>query len=135
MRAYATADDLAARWRELTEAEEARAEALLADASAMVASALSRAGLPEAGGTDVEEANLRAVACAMVRRAMSVADDMAGVTQASQTAGSYSVSATYANPAANLYLTAAERRTLGMGRMRMRSLHARIGGGDADDTW
>lgn len=111
MAAYATIDDLVARWRTLSEAELPRAEALLGDASAMLASEL---------GTEVvgaDEGILRYVACAMVRRAMEAGTPgqlPSGVSQASQTAGPYSRSFTLANPTGDLYLTSSERRALGL---------------------
>ena len=39
--------------------------------------------------------------------------DMSGVTQSTQTAGSYSESLSYANPAGDLYLTTSEKEALG----------------------
>ena len=42
-----------------------------------------------------------------------VTPDMSGVTQSTQTAGSYSESLSYANPAGDLYLTTSEKEALG----------------------
>lgn len=133
MEPYAVVDDLQARWRALTAAERPRAAALLEDATALIAAALARAGKDPQASTEVEEANRRAVCCAMVRRAMEVPAGYAGVSQATQTAGPYTFSASYANPAANLYLTSGDRKALGAGRMRLGSLRPRIGG-ESDDS-
>lgn len=130
---FADADDLAARWRALAPDEASRATALLADASALVADALERAGVAVDPGDEVQAANLRSVCCSMVRRSMDVPEGMAGVSQCSQTAGPYSGSASFANPHADLYLTTSERRRLGLRRMRAGSVRPTIGG--ADDTW
>lgn len=46
----------------------------------------------EAGDDPVLDLNLSTVCCSMVNRALSVPEDMGGVSQYSQTAGSYSAS-------------------------------------------
>ena len=53
------------------------------------------------------------MACAIVKRAMLASDDIAGVTQHSQTAGYYSESFSYSNPDGDLYLTRSEKESLG----------------------
>ncbi len=50
------------------------------------------------------------IACMAVKRAMQAGPDMSGVTKSTQTAGSYSESLSYANPAGDLYLTTSERK-------------------------
>ena len=137
MLAYATVNDLEARWRVLSDKERARAVVLLDDASVMLASTLEHAGVEiydiSDKRADAQRANMCAVVCSMVRRVMSVSEDLAGVTQASQTAGSYSLSTTYQNPAANLYITSAEKKALGIGRMRACAWRPKMR--SADDTW
>jgi len=104
--AYATVEDLEARWRTLTESERAVASALLDDAAVLIGSYGEPSGAEAA----------RAVSCLMVRRAMSpMAGEMFGVTQASMTAGSYQQQQSFANPSGDLYLTRQERRMLGVG--------------------
>ena len=44
---------------------------------------------------------------------MLARDDMSGVSQGTQTAGSYSESLTWANPSGDIYLTASEKESLG----------------------
>lgn len=113
MTAYATVDQLEARWRPLTDPEIATAEILLDDASVQV-----RAEVPdlakriEAGDTDLLSAAIR-VECAMVKRAMSVADGGYGVTSTQETQGPFSRTFQYSNPMGDLYLTKTERRLLG----------------------
>lgn len=113
MSAYATVDDLAARWRPLTDAEITRAEIILDDAAVQI-----RAEVPtlkariEAGDTDLMSAVIR-VECAMVKRAMSVQEDAVGVTSAQETQGPFSHTFQYSNPMGDLYLTKAEKRLLG----------------------
>lgn len=119
MGAFAEPSDLEARWRPLSASERARAEVLLSDASGIIEAELSEAGRSADGADDALAASLRAVCCSMVRRVM--ANDVDGdYTQASVTAGSFSQQYTFANPAGDMYLTAQERRLLGIPKRRMR---------------
>lgn len=103
---FATVEDLEARWHALTSEEQKRAERLLADASDLI-----RASCPNwARATPLTRER---VACAIVKRAMLASDDIAGVTQHAQTAGSYSESFSYSNPDGDLYLTRSEKESLG----------------------
>lgn len=113
---FATVVDLEARWRPLSKDESARAAVLLADASAAIRAEM-RGRIDAADGA--QAAALRAVACGMVRRAMSAGADAAGVQSVSEGAGSYTASITYANPHGDMFITASERRMLGIGRGRM----------------
>ena len=115
MASYASSDDLADRWRPLTDAEASRADVLLGSASRLIARAFVAAGVDltahlAEGRLQVED--LTDVACFMVKRAM-VAD--VGVSQEQQSVGSVSVGRTYANPSGDLYLSKLERVTLGLG--------------------
>lgn len=103
---FATVADLEARWHPLTDAEHAKAEVLIRDASDMM--------LDTAADVDaVRPETLTRICCQMVKRAMiAEATNPAGVTQYSQTAGSFSESGTYSNPTGDLYLLAAEKRAL-----------------------
>lgn len=113
MGAYAGVDDLAARWRPLTDPDEIeRAEILLEDASVQI-----RAEVPdlkariESGDADLLSAAIR-VECAMVKRAMTAGDDGFGVTSTQETQGPFSRTFQYSNPMGDLYMTKAERRLL-----------------------
>lgn len=103
---FATADDLEKRWHALTSAEKAKAEALLEDAAALI-----RSTCPNWSRADGSV--LRFVSCAAVKRAMLANDDTAGVSQHTETAGSYSESYSYSNPAGDLYLTQSDKEALG----------------------
>lgn len=109
---YATVGDVSARWRTLSDSEETRCVALLADASDLIRTTCPN--WQEAG-----EDTLRRVTCAAVIRALQ-SGDMAGVTQSSQTAGPFSQSWSYSNPSGDLYLTKAEKKALG-GTVRLGS--------------
>lgn len=130
--AFATVADLAAEWRPLGPEESERANALLEYASAKLRRELARAGR-EVDGEDRDQAVLlRSTCCAMVRRVMA-AGTGAEVSQVSQTAGSFNAQATYANPAGNMYITADERRDLGVAKRRSRIGFIAPWKGDADE--
>lgn len=105
---FATVADLEARWHALTPDEQAQAEALLADAADLIMSECPRY-------MEASAATLKRVACAMVKRAMINGDNAMGVTQTQQTAGPFSQMFSYSNPSGDLYLTKAEKRSLGCG--------------------
>lgn len=106
---FAVADDLAARWRPLTPAEEAQATVLLGDASQLILDEDRRGVLADL--VDPASTTLVRIVCAMVKRAM-LAGDRGGADQVSQSAGPFSATTTFSNPAGDLYLTSAERRAL-----------------------
>jgi len=108
MAAFATYQDVEARWRPLSESEQATATTLLDDASAII-----RSECPSADALD--DGITRLVVCGMVKRAMIAAAAGEGVSQFQQTAGPFSQNATYSNPMGNLYLTKQDRKLLGCG--------------------
>lgn len=108
---FATSADLIARWRPLTPTEETRADALLEDASQMILDEDRRRVLADL--TEVTPSLVRVV-CKMVQRAMTAPVDAQPVSQLSQSMGPFAESATYVNPAGDMYLTKAERRQLGL---------------------
>lgn len=119
MEPFAEPSDLEARWRPLSASERGRAQALLGDATAILSAEFRALGREIDPGDAALASSLRAVCCSMVRRVM--ANDVDGdYTQASVTAGSFSQQYTFANPAGDMYLTAQERRTLGIPKRRMR---------------
>lgn len=114
---FATADDLAGRWRPLTSDEATRADILLGDASQLILDEDKR-GIYSAA-TDPASLTLVRIVCAMVKRAMlSPTGDGGPVSQMQQAAGPFSMATTYSNPAGDVYLTSAERRALGFSRQR-----------------
>lgn len=128
MEAFATVADIEARWKDLDSTEEARATALLMDASAMLSSQLGDVEIEEGSTLDYA---LTAVCANMVIRAMSAsASDLYGVTQSAMTAGPYTQSMSYANPTGDLYITKAEKAMLGIGEGYITSIQARIGESD-----
>lgn len=129
MEAFATTEALTKRWRALSDVERERAEALLMDASVIVLTMCAKHGV-EIGGDELQAQNLERITCEMVKRAMLSPVDQAPMSQFSQTAGSYSESGTYVNPTGDLYMTASERKSLGIGRQRMFSIRPMGGAED-----
>lgn len=113
MTPFATLEDYEARYGKPEDA--ARAETLLADASAFIA---SQPGFAVRGGDDLQAAALTAVTCALVNRKM-LAGAYAGFSNVSQGAGGYTASAAVYNPSGDFYLTKQERRMLGLGGGRI----------------
>lgn len=88
--AFATASDYVAAYGEV--ADEARIDALLLRATGYL---MAKMDGYEAGADEVLDLNLATVCMAMVNRAVSVPSGMSGVSQYSQTAGSYTASASF----------------------------------------
>ena len=126
--AYATVSDIEARWRTLSQDEAAKAGVLLDDAAAILDT------LAVFDSSDpTTAANLKTVSCNMVIRVMSASGDI-GISQGSMTAGVYSQSWTYSNPAGDMYLTKLEKRLLGITSGYIGTIRPKIGyTGCADD--
>ena len=90
IKAFATVDDYVAAYGAV--ADENRIGALLLRASGYL---LSKMDGYEAGVDEVLDLSLSTVCMAMVNRADSVPNGMSGVSQLSQTAGSYTAQATF----------------------------------------
>lgn len=118
MNAYATVDDLGKRWRTVSASEKERVETLLSDASALIAAEAARVGLSFDKPDPVTAANLTAITCEVVKRAMLAPIDQAPYTQQGVNVGEFGMSLTYANPTGDLYLTSSEKRRLGIDRKR-----------------
>lgn len=119
MDAFATIDDLEARYKTLTDGELARATALLTDASVMLVGEFNRVGKSIDEKDELLMANLTRVTCAMVKRVLASGLE-ADVSSSSMTAGSYSEQRTFANPTGDMYITKNERRSLGLPTRKQR---------------
>lgn len=117
---FASLSDLVARWPSMQPSDSNAAR--LRDACALVASEMERSGVAIDQGDEVQSANLKAVVCQMVHRAVGDGGALDGVTNQSRTAGPYTMSYTFANPDGGLYISAAERRLLRMKRLRVGSI-------------
>ena len=114
MEMFATAEDYAARYG--VAAGEARLNALLSDASALLLSEYEAAyGVPyERGQSDAFDRAAPAVACMLVNRVLNTPANMAGATQLSQGAGSITASVTYGSALGEMYVGKTARRLLGL---------------------
>lgn len=131
MDAFASVDDLVARFRELDSDEQMHAEAKLEDATSMLAAEFARVGVVIDPENELQAANLKAVCCSMVRRAM--ANNNVDLTQSSMTAGPYTEMFTYANPSGNMYISSEERLLLGIPKRRVRIGSVMYGCGRDED--
>lgn len=125
MSVFATVADYQLRYG--AAADQLRLKALLGDASALIA------GMPGFDCSAKDEAwwaNLKRITCAVVHRSL-VAGDLAGMQTYSETGIGYSASATPFNPGGDLYLTKAEKRTLGIGGVSFGAILPEIGRGCA----
>ena len=121
MEPFATVEDYEARYGEVS--DEAQLETLLSDASAFIA---SQAGF-STPTSDVGTANLVRVTCAVVHRSL-MAGSLAGIQSYSEGAVGYTASVTPYNPSGDFYLTAQEKKSLGIGGSRVFSVQAAIDG-------
>lgn len=110
MEAFATVNDLESRWRTMDASEKKRAAILLEDAAAIIAASLEQSGVEVAEDDEIQAANLVRVSCAMVQRAMAQGDG----EQEHAWGGNI-----VANPSGDLYLSKADRKSLGIGRGRI----------------
>lgn len=116
MTAYATADDLEAYWRAMTDEEKAKAETLLGYASVMVRARC---------GDDPDADAAKFVACDMAKTAMQSASDLGPITQMTMTGGPYSRTLQYANPSGDLYWKSQYDALLGLTGTALGSIGAR----------
>ena len=124
-----TLEEYAARYG--TPPDHERVSALLSDACDMLLTAYEgRFGCYVEGSHPAFDRGYKAVACAVVSRAVSVPDCFAGATQYSQTAGSYNASITFANPTADLWLGRSDLKRLGLAGTRIGSIAPMIGDED-----
>lgn len=125
MEPFATVDDYEARYGDVEDPE--RVGVLLGDASALIRGVT---GLIIREDDEVQAANLKRIACAVVHRSIA-SSEWDGLSQVSQTAGSYTASASVANPGAALYLTSEDKRSLlyGVGRIGQTNPYSSRGAG------
>lgn len=122
--AFATFEDVEARWRTLTAEEQTRATVLLDDA-AVVLSGLVTVD----DDSDEQKAALKVVSCNMVIRSMVASSASAyGVDQLSATMGPFGQTAHFSNPNGDMYLTKAEKKLLGICGGKGRVLYPSVGG-------
>jgi len=122
-----TFSDVQLRCPSVTEEDEPRIAALLADATAKVLSAMNAAGVDVDASNDVQAQIIKAVICQMVIRAVP-SFDSPSLSAYSQTVGPFSENFTLANPSGDLYLTSQEKADLGITSARHGLFQIEVGG-------
>lgn len=117
---FASATQYEARYGTVAGSERATLGECLGDATAMMCAALDSYGVDYSNPSDDYADRLMRVCRSMAHRAMQsatggAADVPYGVSQASQSAGGYSMSYSFSNPYGDLFITSQERRMLGIG--------------------
>lgn len=122
---YATIADVTSLWRSMTEAETARATALIPVICDSLRYEASKAGfdLDDAVGDDATLANVaKSVTVDIVARTLQTSTSMEPMSQMSQAAGGYSISGTFLNPGGGLFIKKSELARLGIYRQRMKAV-------------
>lgn len=114
MEAFATVNDLEARWRTLTEEEKEKAGTLLGDASVHLQTLIVRKYGENYNPSDLMKENLKIVTCNIVMRSMNVKQGFFGCSEVSTTAGPYTQSFTPINSSGDMRLTTEELKLLGL---------------------
>ena len=122
--AFATVEDLEARWRTLTTEEKAMAVTLLDDAAVK----LSKWFIED---DELQAAKLKIVSCDMVKRAMKAAEsDMADVEEMSATMGPFGRTMRFTEQVGELYVKKQEEDLLRGGSCAGRILYPSYGASD-----
>jgi hypothetical protein len=123
---FASVEDLSAFWREITEAEQPRAETLLLLASNRLRQMAEDAEIDldaKVEASDIYKANVQWVVMEAVKRAMLMPTDQQPVDTASMTAGPYSENYKYSNPSGDLWFKKSELSAIGLaGKQRLGSI-------------
>ncbi len=114
MEAFATVNDLEARWRTLTEEEKEKADILLGDASVHLQTLMVRKYGDDYTPSELMSENLKIVTCNIVMRSMNVKQGFFGCSEVSTTAGPYSQTFTPINSSGDMRLTIEELKLLGL---------------------
>lgn len=118
---FATVEDMTLLWREMTEPEQRRAQALLV----LVSNSLREEGRKVGKDVDLMASNpyyesvLKSVTVDVVARTLMTSTDQEPMTQFSQTAGPYSMSGTFLTPGGGLFIKRSELARLGLRQQRM----------------
>ena len=124
--AYATKAELAAYWRTLTEAEQGRADIMLALASnrlRIIAEDVSVDLDAKVAASEAYASTVQWVVMEAVKRAIATPTDQPPVETWAQTAGPYSENYKYTNPSGDLWFKKSELTAIGLyGQQSLSSL-------------
>lgn len=117
--AFATVEDYLTRYPDCS-VPEATIQALLDEATDAIEGELAPRGIDWEGATPEYAAKLTRVCVGIVHRALPDEDSAIpfGATQASQTAGSYTFSASFSGGFGDVYVSSSDRLKLGVGQGR-----------------
>jgi len=121
MAAFATLEDMARLWREMTFQEQERASALLEVVSASLRAEAQKVGKDLDAMVSANEdlaMVARSVTVDVVARTLMTSTSQEPMTQFTQTAGGYSASGTFLVPGGGLFIKKAELARLGLRRQR-----------------
>lgn len=123
---WATVAQYEARYGEV--ADTSTLQECLDDATSQINAALDAARIDYSQPSADFARRLMMVCRQMAHRAMGATESALpfGATQASQTAGPYTQSFSFGNPYGDLYITASEKRMLGIGAPYIASIPAQI---------
>ena len=118
---FATVEDMTILWREMTEAEQRRAKALLVLVSDSLREEGRRVGrdVDLMAGNPYYESVLKSVTVDVVARTLMTSTDQEPMTQFSQTAGPYSMTGTLLTPGGGLFIKRSELARLSLRQQRM----------------
>ena len=127
---FATKEELAAFWRDLTDAEATRADVLLPLASNLLRQRAEEIGVDldaKKAASQAFSSTLQWVVMEAVKRALQTPTDSKPVDTFSQTAGPYSENYKFSNPSGDLWFRKAELRSLGLyGQQTMSAIKTSI---------
>lgn len=122
--AFATVNDLIARWRPLSADEIEKAKILLEDCTNALILYGEDRGLDLVDMCDKSKARAsvaEAIVCDIVKREMvSMVDESPAMSQVSQSAGGYSVSGTFLSPGGGLFIKNYELKMLGLAKQKVK---------------
>lgn len=118
---FATVEDMTLLWREMTEPEQRRAQALLVLVSDSLREEAHRVGksIDTMMFDPYYESVVKSVTVDVVARTLMTSTDQEPMTQFSQTAGPYSMSGTFLTPGGGLFIKRSELARLGLRQQRM----------------
>lgn len=118
---FATVEDMTLLWREMTEPEQRRAQALLVLVSDSLREEAHRVGksIDTMMCDPYYESVVKSVTVDVVARTLMTSTDQEPMTQFSQTAGPYSMSGTFLTPGGGLFIKRSELARLGLRQQRM----------------
>lgn len=129
MGAFASPEDYKVRYGE--PADASRVGVLLEDASdLMLAAYEDRLGQYEKGACPAFDRSATSVCCLLANRVLTAPAAMAGATQYSQGAGSYTASVTYGSALGEMYLGKSDLKRLGLSGQALGSLSPIERGGE-----